>query len=80
VYVVAGRDKFVQPDVAARLALKEGDAAEIWADAPAGVEVCNPYFERVPLDLVTAVISDAGVLGAGMVPAVCAAAPPSPPF
>ena len=72
VYVVATRDKFVSPAVAARIVDKEGAAAEIWASPPAGVTVRNPYFERIPLDLVASVISDVGVLGTGMVPDVCA--------
>jgi methylthioribose-1-phosphate isomerase len=35
--------------------------------------VVNPYFEATPLDLVTAVFTDSGVLGVDMVPAACAA-------
>jgi translation initiation factor 2B subunit (eIF-2B alpha/beta/delta family) len=34
--------------------------------------VRNPYFETVPLDLTTGVISDVGVLGSDMVREVCA--------
>ena len=73
VYVAATRDKFVGRAVAARLVSRDGAPAEIWDAPPAGVTVRNPYFERTPLDLVAAVISDAGVLGAGMVPDVCLA-------
>jgi ribose 1,5-bisphosphate isomerase len=71
VYVAATRDKFVGHAVAARLAIREGAPAEIWEAPPPGVEVRNPYFESTPLDLVTSVISDAGVLGTGMIPDVC---------
>lgn len=71
VYVVASRDKFVTEDVAARLTLREGPPQEIWEAAPASVTVRNPYFEATSLDLVTAVISDAGVLGAALVRDVC---------
>jgi translation initiation factor 2B subunit (eIF-2B alpha/beta/delta family) len=71
--VTATRDKFIGRGVAARLVSREGAAADIWEAPPAGVTVRNPYFERTPLDLVTAVITDAGVLGAGMVPDVCSA-------
>jgi methylthioribose-1-phosphate isomerase len=71
VYVVASRDKFVGRDLAARLVIRSGEPAEVWGSPPAGVEVRNPYFELIPLDLVTAVISDAGILGTGMVPDVC---------
>jgi translation initiation factor 2B subunit (eIF-2B alpha/beta/delta family) len=73
VYVAATRDKFMAPQIAARLRIREGPPEEIWNSAPAGIEVRNPYFERTTLDVVTAVISDAGVLGVGMVPEVCAA-------
>lgn len=71
VYVAATRDKFVGHAVGGRLVVREGSSGEIWASPPAGVEVRNPYFESTPLDMVTSIISDAGILGAGMVPDVC---------
>jgi translation initiation factor 2B subunit (eIF-2B alpha/beta/delta family) len=71
VYIAATRDKFVTPQLAGRLVIRSGDPGEIWANAPAAVDVRNPYFESIPLDLVTAVISDIGVLGTGMIPDVC---------
>lgn len=74
VYVAATRDKFVGHAVGARLVIREGTAAEVWDGPPTGVGVRNPYFESTPLDLVTGIISDVGVLGAGMVPEVCNAA------
>jgi methylthioribose-1-phosphate isomerase len=73
VHVLASRDKFVSRALAARLANRDGGAGEIWGDAPEGVIVPNPYFERTPLDVITAVISDFGVLGAALVPEACAA-------
>lgn len=73
VYVVAARDKFVAPHVWTHLSIREGPASEVWDAAPPGVLVRNAYFEPTPLDLVTAVISDAGILGAEMVPQVCEA-------
>jgi translation initiation factor eIF-2B subunit delta len=71
-YVLASRDKFVSHTIANRLAGREGGSAEVWQGAPAGVAVRNPYFESTPLDLVTAIITDAGVLGAALAPEVCA--------
>jgi translation initiation factor 2B subunit (eIF-2B alpha/beta/delta family) len=71
VYVVATRDKFVSHAVAARIVVREGPPDEVWEGPPAGVTVRNPYFEPTPLDLVASVITDLGVLGAGMVPDVC---------
>ena len=32
----------------------------------------NPIFEQTPVDLVTVVISDVGLLGADLAPGVCA--------
>ena len=71
VYVVASRDKFVPPGVAALLQLRQGHAAEVWDQPPHGVTVRNPYFERVPLTLVCAVLSDGGVLDTGQVVKTC---------
>jgi len=71
VYVAATRDKFVGQELSARLVIRHGDPGEIWTKPPDGVDVRNPYFESTPLDLVTAVISDVGVLGTGMIPDVC---------
>jgi translation initiation factor 2B subunit (eIF-2B alpha/beta/delta family) len=73
VYVVATRDKFISLEIATRLENREGPPAEVWESPPAGVSVRNPYFERIPLDLVSSVITDAGVIGAGSVPEFCSA-------
>jgi translation initiation factor 2B subunit (eIF-2B alpha/beta/delta family) len=73
VYALATREKFVTPALGARLVLTEGAAADIWLSPPSGIEVRNPYFERTPLELITAVISDAGLLGPTMVAAACEA-------
>jgi translation initiation factor 2B subunit (eIF-2B alpha/beta/delta family) len=62
VYVVATREKFVPSALADVLAIRQGEAAEVWEAAPAGVTVLNPYFERVPLELVASLITDVGVL------------------
>ena len=73
VYVVASRDKFISAVLAEWLVVREEAPSEIWNEPPAGVTVRNPYFEATPLELVTAVITDIGLLGAAMIPDVCAA-------
>ncbi|MGE0446981.1 MAG: hypothetical protein AB7P99_17270 [Vicinamibacterales bacterium] len=73
VYVAASREKFVSQAVSLQLAVREGHADEVWPTPPAGVEIRNPYFEPTPLDLVASVITDTGVIGAGLVPEVCEA-------
>jgi translation initiation factor 2B subunit (eIF-2B alpha/beta/delta family) len=72
-YVTATRDKLSMPALWPHLAGREGPPGQVWDDPPPGTTVSNPYFETVPLDLVTGVMSDLGVLGAGMLPDVCAA-------
>lgn len=71
VYVLATRDKFLSSLVASRLAVREEAPGEVWPTPPPGVTVRNPYFERTPLDLVAAIVSDVGVLGAALVPDAC---------
>jgi translation initiation factor 2B subunit (eIF-2B alpha/beta/delta family) len=73
VYVAATRDKFVGDAVPGRITIRQGAPSEVWGAPPPGVTVRNPYFEWTPLDLVSAVISDAGTLGAATVADVCGA-------
>jgi translation initiation factor 2B subunit (eIF-2B alpha/beta/delta family) len=70
-YVAAGREKFAGAAVAAQLDLRDAFAAEIWPDSPPGVAIRNPYFERIPLELVSALIADVGPLGISDVAEVC---------
>jgi translation initiation factor eIF-2B subunit delta len=65
VYVLAGREKILPDDVFGSVTLKPGSPHEIWRDPGVGVHVRNPYFEAIPLSLVSAVVTDIGVLQAG---------------
>jgi translation initiation factor 2B subunit (eIF-2B alpha/beta/delta family) len=73
VFVLAGRDKFLPPRLAPALSIDDHAPSEVWETPPHGVAVRNPYFERVPLDHVTGIVTDAGVLGADMVEEACRA-------
>lgn len=42
--------------------LEEHPASEVWSQAPAGVAVCNFYFDHTPADLITHVITEQGAL------------------
>jgi translation initiation factor 2B subunit (eIF-2B alpha/beta/delta family) len=75
-FVLATRDKFLPGPLASRLAVAEHDPAEVWPAHPEGVSVRNPYFERVPLHLVAAVLADTGQLGVDMVDEACRASIP----
>lgn len=72
VYVLASRDKFCAPVLSRSIIPRDGAAAEIWDAPPAGIAVRNPYFERIPLDLVTALATDGGIMPAGDVAQFCA--------
>jgi translation initiation factor 2B subunit (eIF-2B alpha/beta/delta family) len=73
VHVLATSDKLVPPRLWPHVRRPDAPASEVWATAPAGVDVRNPYFESIPLDLAATVITDLGVLGGDMVAAACAA-------
>ena len=63
-YVLAGREKILPDDVFRALTPKGGSPNEIWRDPGAGIQVRNPYFEVIPLSIVAAVVTDAGVMEA----------------
>lgn len=73
VYLVAGRDKFVPPQIEAALTIATHPADEVWDTPPPGVVIRNAYFERVPLDPLTALVTDAGLLTPDMVEEACRA-------
>ncbi len=65
VYVVASRATFLNPILSVAVHGRAGPAVEVWDTPPAGVEVVNPYFERVPLDAVSMFVTDVGPIGIG---------------
>lgn len=73
VYVLASRDKFVPPALAGLLAVVDHDPEEVWPGAPPAVSIRNPYFERIPLALVSALVTDAGCVGADAAAEICRA-------
>jgi translation initiation factor 2B subunit (eIF-2B alpha/beta/delta family) len=60
VYVLAGSEKVMSAELFDRLSVNEGPPDEVWADPPSALLVRNPYFEAVPLTLVTLVITERG--------------------
>ncbi len=73
VYVVASLDKFIHPRLAPLLRTSGGDLEEVWDDAPDRVEVANPYFEKIPTDSLSGVITESGLIGSGSIPAAVSA-------
>ncbi len=74
VYVVATRDKFMDARASRLLRIVEHDPQDVWDDAPSGVVVRNAWFERVPVGLVTGVVTDVGTLSPDMLDEACRAA------
>jgi translation initiation factor 2B subunit (eIF-2B alpha/beta/delta family) len=74
VFVLAGREKFLPGELARHLLAPDGSSDEIWAAAPAGVHVRNPYFESIPLNLASGVVTDVGLLAGEAIAACCRAA------
>ena len=73
VYVAAGRHAFIGGSFAPFLGQRHGPGTEVWRTKAAGVHVANPYFEQVPVDLVTLFVTDVGAVGAGSVADLCEA-------
>jgi translation initiation factor 2B subunit (eIF-2B alpha/beta/delta family) len=78
-YVIAAADKFCAPALAPFVSSRDGAPDEIWDSPPPSVAVRNPYFERVPLELVAAVITDGGIMPVPDVAAFCMSLEPATP-
>ncbi len=74
VYVAAARDKFMDARAARLLRIVGHDPREVWDAAPPGIAVRNAWFERVPTDWLTGIITDAGTLTPDMLEEACRAA------
>ena len=70
-YIVATRDKFIHEALAEHILQNSGPSQEVWQDAPAGVHVENPYFERIPVDLVATFVTDVGSIGPASAQDMC---------
>jgi translation initiation factor 2B subunit (eIF-2B alpha/beta/delta family) len=76
-YAVAGREKCVAEAIARRLTLRDDDPRTLWSDPAPGVAIANPLFERVPVERVAGIITDAGLLAGDMIAQACASVVPA---
>ena len=60
VWVIADRLKVVRDENAREIELEAQPAAEVWPEAPDGIEISNIYFEIVPGALIDEIIHQAG--------------------
>jgi translation initiation factor 2B subunit (eIF-2B alpha/beta/delta family) len=64
-YVLAGSEKFLPAGFFPREAIQNKPPEEILASSPAGLRIVNRYFDLTPLDSITAVISEEGIISPG---------------
>jgi methylthioribose-1-phosphate isomerase len=69
VFVVATSDKSLPSELASRWRSSSVGPDEVWHDPPPGVHVENHLFEAVPGELLTALLTDVGVLTPADLPA-----------
>jgi len=63
-YVLAGKEKFLPPPMSRALRIEKKDPQEITQETIPNVAVENRYFDFTPLELITAVVTQAGVISA----------------
>jgi translation initiation factor eIF-2B subunit delta len=66
-YVLAGTEKFLPPPFSQALRIEKRDPKEITKEAMPNVNVENLYFDVTPLDLITGVVTQEGMLPEGEV-------------
>jgi ribose 1,5-bisphosphate isomerase len=59
-YCLADTSKFTGERSTAELPARPD--AEVWPDSPAGISIINRYFEEVPIDLFTGIVTEGGPL------------------
>ena len=61
-YVLCGTEKLLGAGMAKGFRILRKDSKEIWSEAPKGVEVLNFYFDTTPLNFLTAIVTEEGVI------------------
>ncbi len=61
-YVLAGKEKFLPPPLFEALRIEKKDPQEITRETMPNVVVENRYFDFTPLDFITGVVTQTGVI------------------
>jgi len=61
-YVLCGTEKLLGAGMARGYRIVRRDPKEVWLHPPAGVNVFNFYFDTTPLDLLTAIVTEEGMI------------------
>jgi translation initiation factor 2B subunit (eIF-2B alpha/beta/delta family) len=59
-FALCATNKFLPAAAASLLRISKHSGDEVWPNSAPGVRVHNPYFEEVPLSLLTGIVSDQG--------------------
>ena len=70
IYALCGSEKFWPEPVPVLLEDQTQDPQEIWAEAPANIQVLNFYFDQTPIEYLTGVVSQEGILSPSEVLAI----------
>jgi translation initiation factor 2B subunit (eIF-2B alpha/beta/delta family) len=61
-YVLCGTEKLLGAEMAKGFRILKRDPKEVWPDPPKEVEVLNFYFDNTPLSLLTAIVTEEGMI------------------
>ena len=61
-YALCGTEKLLGSGMAKRYRILRKDPREVWPDVPRGVEVFNFYFDATPLNYLTSIFTEEGML------------------
>lgn len=61
-YALTGTEKFVTDERLFEFEKHERPGAEVWPEAPKGVQVLNQQYELIPLSMVTGIVTERGIL------------------
>jgi translation initiation factor 2B subunit (eIF-2B alpha/beta/delta family) len=61
-YALCGTEKFLADERLFEFENHERPGEEVWPDAPDGVTVVNRQFELVPIDYLTGLVTEFGIL------------------
>jgi translation initiation factor 2B subunit (eIF-2B alpha/beta/delta family) len=61
-YVLCGTEKLLEAEMTKGFRILKRDPKEVWPDPPKGVEVLNFYFDTTPLGLLTAIVTEEGMI------------------
>jgi translation initiation factor 2B subunit (eIF-2B alpha/beta/delta family) len=66
-YALCGTEKLLGAGMAKGFRISKRAPEEVWSDPPEGVEVLNFYFDTTPLDFLSAIVTEEGIMSRGVI-------------